>query len=151
MAEKSIWWQTVLLNLSHKQILTAIKCLCMRDSERTAVTIIIYNMYEYYKRHRNILRPRESVIRRCSRHHRGSGFTKRQLERARQFYRTYPNASALRPQFNWTQYKILISISDHNKREYYELESVNNCCTDDTSRRQHHHPCQQIRALSSFF
>lgn len=59
----------------------------------------------------------------------GSGFTKRQLERARQFYRTYPNASALRPQFNWTQYKLLISISDPDKREYYELESVNNCWT----------------------
>lgn len=42
----------------------------------------------------------------------GSGFTKRQLERARQFYRTYPNASALRPQFNWTQYRTLIQISE---------------------------------------
>jgi hypothetical protein len=35
----------------------------------------------------------------------GSGFGVRQLERARQFYRTYPNASALRTQFNWLQYK----------------------------------------------
>ncbi|MBP5170612.1 MAG: hypothetical protein ILP04_00920 [Bacteroidales bacterium] len=51
------------------------------------------------------------------------------MERARQFYRTYPNASALRPQLNWTQYKLLISISDSNKREYYELESINNCWT----------------------
>ena len=30
----------------------------------------------------------------------GSGFTKRQLERARQFYRTYPNASAVRSQLD---------------------------------------------------
>ncbi len=30
----------------------------------------------------------------------GSGFSKRQLERARQFYRTYPIASTLRTQFN---------------------------------------------------
>lgn len=66
----------------------------------------------------------------------GSGFTKRQLERARQFYRTYPNASALRPQFNWTQYKLLISISDPDKREYYELESVNNCWTARELERQ---------------
>lgn len=66
----------------------------------------------------------------------GSGFTKRQLERARQFYRTYPNASALRPQFNWTQYKLLISISDPEKREYYELESVNNCWTARELERQ---------------
>ena len=52
----------------------------------------------------------------------GSGFTKRQLERARKFYRTYPIAAAVRPQFNWTQYKLLISIPDPDKREYYELE-----------------------------
>ena len=35
----------------------------------------------------------------------GNGFSVRQLERSRQFYRMYPNASALRSQFNWTQYK----------------------------------------------
>ena len=66
----------------------------------------------------------------------GSGFSKRQLERARQFYRTYPNASALRPQLNWTQYKLLISISDVDKREYYELESINNCWTARELERQ---------------
>lgn len=56
----------------------------------------------------------------------GSGFSVRQLERSRQFYRMYPIASALRTQLNWNQYKQLISISDPDKREYYELESVNN-------------------------
>ena len=35
----------------------------------------------------------------------GSGFSVRQLERYRQFYRTFPNASALRSQFNWSHYK----------------------------------------------
>lgn len=55
----------------------------------------------------------------------GSGFSKRQLERCRQFYRTYPIASTLRTQLNWMQYKLLISIADDAKREYYELESVN--------------------------
>ena len=43
----------------------------------------------------------------------GSGFSRRQLEMSRQFYRTYPNASTLRSQFNWTQYKLLISISEN--------------------------------------
>ena len=66
----------------------------------------------------------------------GSGFTKRQLERARQFYRTYPNASALRSQFNWTQYKLLISISDPDKREYYELEAAKNFWTARELERQ---------------
>ena len=48
----------------------------------------------------------------------GSGFGVRQLERARQFYRSYPKASALRTQFNWLQYKLLIAIDDAHKREY---------------------------------
>lgn len=34
----------------------------------------------------------------------GSGFSIRQLERSRLFYRTFPIASALRTQLNWTQY-----------------------------------------------
>lgn len=38
----------------------------------------------------------------------GSGFSVRQLERSRQFYRTYPNASALRTELNWSQYRQLI-------------------------------------------
>ena len=56
----------------------------------------------------------------------GSGFSVRQLERARQFYRTYPIATALRTQLNWYQYRLLIQISDNDKREYYELETANN-------------------------
>lgn len=32
----------------------------------------------------------------------GSGFSIRQLERSRQFYRTYPIASAVRTQLNWS-------------------------------------------------
>ena len=36
----------------------------------------------------------------------GSGFTVRQLERSRQFYRLYPIASTLRTQLNWSQYKL---------------------------------------------
>ena len=34
----------------------------------------------------------------------GSGFSVRQLERYRQFYRMFPIASALRTQFSWTHY-----------------------------------------------
>ena len=39
----------------------------------------------------------------------GSGFSWRQLARSRQFYRKYPIVSALRSQFNWFQYRTLIS------------------------------------------
>ncbi len=66
----------------------------------------------------------------------GSGFGKRQLERARQFFRIYPIASAVRTQLNWQQYKLLIAISDPDKREYYELESVNNGWTARETERQ---------------
>jgi len=66
----------------------------------------------------------------------GSGFSKRQLELSRQFFRTYPNANALRSQLNWTQYRTLIQISDTCKREYYELEAVNNGWTARELDRQ---------------
>lgn len=66
----------------------------------------------------------------------GSGFSIRQLERARQFYRTYPIASTLRTQFNWTQYRLLIQIDNVDKREYYELEAFNNNWTGRELERQ---------------
>lgn len=66
----------------------------------------------------------------------GSGFSERQLKFSRQFYRTYPIGNALRSQLNWTQYRILIQISDPDKREYYELESVNNAWTARETERQ---------------
>jgi len=66
----------------------------------------------------------------------GSGFSVRQLERCRQFYRNYPIASAVRTQLNWMQYKMLISIEDTSKREYYELEAVKNAWTGREMERQ---------------
>ena len=66
----------------------------------------------------------------------GSGFSTRQLHFSVQFYRTYPKVNALRSQLNWTQYRTLIQISDPDKREYYELESVNNCWTARELERQ---------------
>lgn len=66
----------------------------------------------------------------------GSGFGVRQLEQARQFYIEYPIANALRSQFNWTQYRSLIQISDKDKREYYELEAVHNGWTAREMQRQ---------------
>ena len=66
----------------------------------------------------------------------GSGFGVRQLEQSRQFYRTYPIANTLRSQLNWSQYRRLIQIDDPAKREYYELESVNNGWTARETERQ---------------
>lgn len=66
----------------------------------------------------------------------GSGFGYRQLKFCRQFYRTYPNGNTLRSQLNWSQYRRLIQIDDPDKREYYELESVNNAWTARETERQ---------------
>ena len=66
----------------------------------------------------------------------GSGFSKRQLELSRQFYRTYPIANTVYSQLNWSQYKLLIAIPDADKREYYQLEAVNNCWTKRELERQ---------------
>ena len=68
----------------------------------------------------------------------GSGFGVRQLERARQFYCSYQNPSALRSQLNWYQYRLLMQIDDNEKREYYELEAVNNGWTGRELERQIH-------------
>jgi predicted nuclease of restriction endonuclease-like (RecB) superfamily len=56
----------------------------------------------------------------------GSGFSIRQLERYRQFYRMFPIASTLWTQLNWSQYKLLLSVENKEKREYYIAEAVNN-------------------------
>jgi len=66
----------------------------------------------------------------------GSGFSKRQLERARLFYRIYPTEASLRSQLNWFQYRMLSSMEDDYKREYYELEAVNQGWTGRELERQ---------------
>ncbi len=66
----------------------------------------------------------------------GSGFSERQLKFCRQFYKLYPIGNALRSQLNWSQYRALIQIPDAEKREYYELESVNNGWTGRETERQ---------------
>jgi hypothetical protein len=66
----------------------------------------------------------------------GTGFSKRQLELGRQFYRTYPIANTLRSQFNWYQYRLLMRIGDETKREFYELEASKNSWNGKELERQ---------------
>ncbi len=56
----------------------------------------------------------------------GTSFSVRQLERCRQFYKEFPIASALRTQFSWTHYKLLLPLENTGKREYYIAETVKN-------------------------
>lgn len=66
----------------------------------------------------------------------GTGFSVRQLERYRQFYRMFPIASTLRTQLGWTHYKLLLPVENESKREYYILESAKNNWTARQLERQ---------------
>lgn len=66
----------------------------------------------------------------------GSAFSERQLERFRQFYRNFQIPSALRTEFSWTHYKLLISIESEDKRSFYEAEGVKNNWTSRELERQ---------------
>ena len=54
----------------------------------------------------------------------GSGFSKRQLELNRQFFKLFPIATALRSQLSWTHYRILIIFKDPQKVELYIAEAT---------------------------
>ncbi len=56
----------------------------------------------------------------------GSGYSYRQLNWYRQFYRIFPIMSALRAQLSWTHYKNLLKIENEDKREFYIAENIKN-------------------------
>lgn len=66
----------------------------------------------------------------------GSGFTIRQLEFCRQFYRAFPIANTVRSQLNWSQYKLLMRIENTDKRTYYIEESCKNSWSARELERQ---------------
>jgi predicted nuclease of restriction endonuclease-like (RecB) superfamily len=66
----------------------------------------------------------------------GSGFSVRQLERSRQFYRTFPIASTLWTQLNWSQYKLLLRLENEDKRAFYIAETIKNNWTVRQLERQ---------------
>jgi predicted nuclease of restriction endonuclease-like (RecB) superfamily len=66
----------------------------------------------------------------------GSGFSIRQLEMCRQFYRIFPITNALRSQLSWTHYRTLIRIDNNDKREFYIAEVLKNNWTARQLERQ---------------
>lgn len=66
----------------------------------------------------------------------GFGFSVRQLERYREFYRTFPIGSELRSQLSWMDYRNLIKIGHEDKREYYVAEASKNNWTARQLERQ---------------
>ena len=73
----------------------------------------------------------------------GNGFSVRQLELMRQFYRAFPIANSLRSQLSWTHYRTLIRVDDEHKREYYLAETAKN----NWSVRQMERQCSTHRRL----
>lgn len=68
----------------------------------------------------------------------GSGFSKRQVELFRQFYRTFPIANTLYSQLSWSQYKLLIRLDNQDKIDFYIAETVKNNWTVRQLERQIH-------------
>ncbi|QKJ29381.1 DUF1016 domain-containing protein [Mucilaginibacter mali] len=68
----------------------------------------------------------------------GSGFSKRQIELFRQFYRTFPIANTVYSQLSWSQYKVIIRLDSQDKRDFYVAETIKNNWTVRQLERQIH-------------
>lgn len=66
----------------------------------------------------------------------GSGFSVRQIELIRQFYRTFSNANALCSQLSWTQYELLMRFDIEEQRAFYITETIKNNWTVRQLERQ---------------
>jgi hypothetical protein len=66
----------------------------------------------------------------------GSGFSFRQLNLFRQFFRVFPILNALRSKFSWTRYRNFIRMESEDKREFYLAESEKNNWTARQLERQ---------------
>jgi predicted nuclease of restriction endonuclease-like (RecB) superfamily len=66
----------------------------------------------------------------------GSGFSKRQVELFRQFYRTFPIANTVYSQLSWSQYKLLLRLDTDDKRNFYIAEAIKNNWTVRQLERQ---------------
>ena len=66
----------------------------------------------------------------------GSGFSVRQLERNRQFYRAFPIWNALRTELSWTHYRLLCRLDTEEKKNYYLRESIENNWNSRTPQGQ---------------
>ena len=66
----------------------------------------------------------------------GSGFSKRQIELFRQFFRAFPIANTVYSQLSWSQYKLLLRLDTKDKKEFYIAETVKNNWTVRQLERQ---------------
>jgi len=66
----------------------------------------------------------------------GNGFSKRQINLYRQFYRTYPIVHTVCAQLRWSQYKLLLSLDTDDQRTFYIAETKKNNWTVRQLERQ---------------
>ena len=55
----------------------------------------------------------------------GKGFSRSNLQNMRAFYLNYENCQSVTGKLSWTHYCELLTISDRNKRSFYEKEAIN--------------------------
>jgi predicted nuclease of restriction endonuclease-like (RecB) superfamily len=66
----------------------------------------------------------------------GSGYSSRNLNLFRQFYRAFPIAHTLSAQLSWSQYVLLLRIDNQNKKDFYISEAIKNHWTVRQLERQ---------------
>lgn len=66
----------------------------------------------------------------------GSGFSYRNLNLFRQFYRLFPIVQTLSAQLTWSHYSLILRIENEDKREYHILETIKNNWTVRQLERQ---------------
>jgi predicted nuclease of restriction endonuclease-like (RecB) superfamily len=66
----------------------------------------------------------------------GTGFSSRNLNLFRQFYRDFPIVQTLSAQLGWSQYVLLLRIDNQDKRDFYISETIKNHWTVRQLERQ---------------
>jgi hypothetical protein len=102
-----------------KEFVTDIKTIIGHARESALRSVDFQRVLMYWKIGKTIFEEEQQGKERAEY---GTNFSVRQLERCRQFYKEFPIASALRTQFSWTHYKLLLPLENDGKREYYIKE-----------------------------
>ena len=66
----------------------------------------------------------------------GKGFSRSNLQNMRAFYLAYPKCQSVTGKLTWTHYCELLSISDADKRSFYEKEAINSGWSVREMKRQ---------------
>jgi len=79
----------------------------------------------------------------------GNAYSIRNLNYFRKFHRLFPIVNALRSQLTWTHYRLMLTIDDKDKRQFYTDESIKNIWTARQLERQINSQLYERLLLSS--